>query len=154
MKQYLLIAFVGIGCRTASSILYGVLATLVWAMLVVSSFLAYRSTRITAFGTVSKSARIFRYCSILLRRLGKIIAALNAIWLVVASLFQLSNVFDQCWCNSSIPSWHSKAYNIIDFSNFDPNTGLVAGWTSGVAVAAATALAFMLYVNFLVSSHK
>jgi hypothetical protein len=143
----------GLGCRSASNILYGILATLVWAMLVVSSFLAHRSTRMTAAGTISKSARIFGHCSILLRRLGKIIATLNAIWLVASSLFQLSNTFDQCWCNSSVLSLHGKAYNVIDFSTFDPSTGLMAGWISGVAVAAASALIFMLYVNFLVPSH-
>lgn len=147
------IAFLGLGCRTASNILYGILATLIWAMLVLSSILAYHSTRISTSEILSRSARICRSLSILLRRIGKFIATVNAIWIVLSSIFQFSNVFDRCWCNSSVIGLHRKAYTIIDYSHFDL-TGTKAAWISGMALAAVTAFTFILSINSLAPSRQ
>lgn len=146
-------AFLGLGCRTASNILYGIFATLVWAMLVLSSILAYHSTRISTSESLSRSARISRSLSILLRRIGKFVATVNAIWIVLSSIFQFSNVFDRCWCNSSVIGLHRKAYTIIDYSHFDL-TGTKAAWISGMALAAATAFTFIFSINSLASSRQ
>lgn len=136
---------IGLGCRSGSTLLYGTLATLVWAMLVFSSILAYHSTRMSLD---KRSAHVSRFLSILLRRMGKFIATINAIWLVLTSMFQFSNFFDRCWCNSSVLGLQGAAYTVIDFSHFDL-TGMRAAWIYGVVLAAATAFIFILSVNFL-----
>jgi hypothetical protein len=43
---------------------------------------------------------VARFLAITLRRLGKLLAACNAIWIVLACLLQFGNFYNWCYCNS------------------------------------------------------
>lgn len=106
-------------------------------MLVASSFLAhYSAYTVTANGRYfhTRFTRFAGIISIILRKTGKILAALNAAWIVAACLFQFSSFFDRCLCNSSVFSLGTRAYNAIDLLPSDI-AGLKAPWIGGVALA-------------------
>ncbi|KAJ7856704.1 hypothetical protein B0H14DRAFT_2752481 [Mycena olivaceomarginata] len=143
----------GIGCRTGSYLIYGVVATLVWMMLVASSFLAhYSAYTATANGRYfqTRFTRFAGIISIILRKTGKFLAALNAAWIVAACLFQFSSFFDRCLCNSSVFSLGTRAYNAIDLLPSDI-AGLNAPWIGGVALASGSSILFMGFVNVLIN---
>ncbi|KAJ7653260.1 hypothetical protein DFH06DRAFT_1093534 [Mycena polygramma] len=142
----------GIGCRVGSYLIYGVVSTVVWMMLVSSSILAHYSTfTATHKGRYqhTKSTRMFGTVSILLRRIGKVLASMNAIWIVLACLFQFSSVFDRCICNSSVFSLGKHAYNAIDLLPSDLER-LNVSWIGGVALASGCSILFMGFVNILI----
>src|SRR5882757_4370380 len=103
------------GCRSASYTFYAVLSTIVWMLLLTSSILThYCSVRRYDGLIISDWSRdVARQLSIILRRLGKVIAAFNTVLVVLACMFQFSNFFDRCFCNSSVFSLRSHAYNVI-----------------------------------------
>ncbi|KAF7377820.1 hypothetical protein MSAN_00205500 [Mycena sanguinolenta] len=125
----------GLACRSGSYLIYGVISTLVWILLVISSVLAHYSTfTITVKG-----------------RLGKILASINAVWVILTCLFQFSSFFDRCWCDSSVFYLGAKnAYNVINVGQADVNA-LNAPWIGGVALASGCAVLFMGFVNVLIN---
>ncbi|KAJ6551660.1 hypothetical protein B0H19DRAFT_1297417 [Mycena capillaripes] len=143
----------GIGCRAGSYIIYGVVSTLVWMILVTSSMLAhyskFTSTRNGRY-LHTKSTRMAGIISIILRRTGKVLAALNSVWIVLACLFQFSSFFDRCLCNSSVFSLGKHAYNAIDLLPADI-AGLNVPWIGGVALASGCSILFMGFVNLLIN---
>ncbi|KAJ7916204.1 hypothetical protein B0H13DRAFT_1609607 [Mycena leptocephala] len=143
----------GIGCRAGSYIIYGVVSTLVWILLVASSILAhYSKFTPTVHGRYlhTKSTRTAGIVSIILRRTGKVLAALNSVWIVLACLFQFSSFFDRCLCNSSVFSLGKHAYNAIDLLPSDI-AGLNVPWIGGVALASGCSILFMGFVNILIN---
>jgi len=145
---------IGLACRSGSYLIYGILSTLVWMMMVTSSVLAHYSTFTVSFKgryMHTKSTRLAGVLSIILRRLGKILASINAIWIVLACLFQFGSFFDRCWCDSSVFYWGAaKAYNVIDVGP-DDVAALNAPWIGGVALASGCAILVMGFVNVLIN---
>ena len=141
---------VGLGCRSGSYILYAAISSLVWLLLVASSILSHYVT--TTSRPVSKShPRIARLTSIGLRRVGKVLAACNAVWIVVACMFQFSNFFDRCYCDSSVFMWGTKkAYMVLDLTNDDIHD-MISAWIGGVFLAAGSALIFVIFVNIFIN---
>ncbi|KAJ2912698.1 hypothetical protein MD484_g7711, partial [Candolleomyces efflorescens] len=108
----------GLGCRSASYLLFGTLSTIVWFMLLISSILAHyvsTSSPSSAYMRIKplnpqQSRRqpyalrlsMARHLAIHLRRLAKVLAALNALWILTTCFFQFTNFFDRCYCNSSV----------------------------------------------------
>ncbi|KAJ7025574.1 hypothetical protein C8F04DRAFT_1223272 [Mycena alexandri] len=143
----------GIGCRSGSYLMYGVISTLVWMLLVASSLLAHYSTFTDSFKDRymhTKATRLAAVISIILRRVGKVLSALNTVWIILACLFQFGSVFDRCWCNSSVFTWGKHAYNVIDVTTSDVEA-LNAPWIGGVALAGGCAILFMGFVNVLIN---
>ncbi|KAJ7198831.1 hypothetical protein GGX14DRAFT_373797 [Mycena pura] len=143
----------GIGCRTGAYILYGIISTVVWVMLATSSILAHYSRFTVTFNgryLHTKSTRTAGIISIILRRTGKCLAALNSIWIVLACLLQFSSFLDRCFCNSSVFSLGKHAYNAIDISAKDVALMNVP-WIGGVALACGCAFLFMGFVNILIN---
>jgi hypothetical protein len=110
----------GLGCRSASYLLYAVTGTLVWKMMVASSFLAHYAAR-ASYGPSRKPfrARVARTAAILLRRIGKVVAALNAVWGVLVCLLEFGGFFSRCWCNSNVLSLGANAYTVLALSDQD-----------------------------------
>ncbi|KAJ7139079.1 hypothetical protein C8R44DRAFT_837667 [Mycena epipterygia] len=127
----------GISCRAGSYLIYGVNATIVWILLVTSSGLAHYSTFTRTYNDRylhTQSTRLAGVISIVLRRTGKVLAALNATWIVLVCLLQFSSFFSRCWCNSSVFSLGKSAYNVIEILP-ENLTGLDLPWISGVGMA-------------------
>ncbi|KAG1748358.1 uncharacterized protein EDB91DRAFT_876367 [Suillus paluster] len=100
-----------IGCRSLSYLIYGGISTLVLAMLLMSSILAHYSASCSK--RASLAARVTLASSHWLRRMGKLLAIVNAIWVVLVCMFQYSNVYDTCFCKSSVIGRGKAAYAVI-----------------------------------------
>ncbi|KDQ57919.1 hypothetical protein JAAARDRAFT_251628 [Jaapia argillacea MUCL 33604] len=120
----------GLGCRSGAYLFYGALSTFVWFLMVTSSALAHYA--------YPRSHR--------LRRLGKVLAAFNAIWIVLACLFQFSNFFDRCYCNSSVLGRGSRAYDVITDTEADL-AGMRSAWIAGVLMALGCGTVFIGFVK-------
>jgi hypothetical protein len=172
----LLITVTGLGCRSASYLFYAVLSTIVWMMLVTSSILThYASTtqypseghairegkakdeerqvkdeerQALLKGKAVRHRSIARRASIILRRLGKIVAAFNSVWAVVVCVCQFGNVFDNCFCNSSVFSLGTeRAYAAIAIQDLDFWI-VQSAWIGSVFLAGGT-VAIYAFVNVL-----
>ena len=149
----LLITITGLGCRSASYLLYAILSTIVWMLLVASSILThYASTAQYHFeGRAIRHwpARAARRTSIIFRCLGKIIAAFNSLWVVVSCLFQFGSFYDNCYCNSSVFYLRDHAYNVIALLPGDL-TSIQSAWIAGICLAGGTAFIYVGFVNVFI----
>jgi hypothetical protein len=92
----------GLGCQSGGHLLYAVLSTISWMMLVTSSFLSYYSTKtetrtdilVTIMAPAGDTSDIVAQVSIALCCLSKIIASLNAILILIVCMFQFNAFFD------------------------------------------------------------
>ena len=120
-----------------------------WIILVLSSILFYYASSTPPTVPHKPIIKIARKLSIVLRRLGKVIASLNAIWIVVLCLFQFSNFFSTCWCNSSVLGRGSEmAFMVIQLMPKDIDT-LKGAWIGGIALASGTALIFVIFTSLV-----
>jgi hypothetical protein len=140
----------GLGCRSAAYLLYGVLSTISWMLLVLSSFLSHYST--TARPRRA-SNHIAEQTSIYLRRLGKIIACANAVWIIVLCLLQFSNFFSQCYCNSSVLGLGAKAYLVV-IMNHDDIAGLTAAWVGGAFLGVGSTILYGVLVSLSIHTYR
>jgi hypothetical protein len=143
---------IGLGCRSGSYLVYAGASTVIWILLVISSilthFLTSPTSRIWSVNEQWSRLRSFvRLVAITCRRLGKLIAAANAIWIVVACTLQLSGFFNQCYCNSNVPWLGGRAYNIISSSS-----SLLRLWICSLLLAWGSAGLFVGFVNLFTKS--
>jgi hypothetical protein len=148
---------VGIGCRSLIWLVYAGVSTLVWAMLVVSSFLANRVRRDS--GHVGKTK--FRYqwrkksielVSKVLRDLGKLLAISNAFAVVCTSLAHFANVFKTCYCNSAVIGLGKRAGYFIFWVPGSLN--LLVPWVGGVVMGLSTAVLYFMFLVVLSKGHR
>ncbi|KAK7457053.1 hypothetical protein VKT23_010356 [Stygiomarasmius scandens] len=146
----------GLGCRSAAYLGYACLSTLVWGLLVLSSILSHYSTFTTIDPIEGKPrfnlrSRIAADMSIFFRKLGKVIASVNAIGVVVINMFQFSSFFNRCYCNSSVIGLGMEnAYFVIEFHPDDINSTRLA-WKGGSVLALGTAAIFVGVLNLLIN---
>ena len=145
----------GLGCRSASYIVYGLLSTLVWILLLTSSILAYYCTNNPAHSFKQRSllairSRLARWLAIFLRRLGKLVATINAIWVVSTGMAQFSNLYSSCYCNSSVLGLGKSAYELIIWMPGDV-ANIRAAWIGGFSLATGTAAIFAGFVSLFVN---
>ncbi|KAF8839341.1 hypothetical protein BDN67DRAFT_780186 [Paxillus ammoniavirescens] len=69
-----------------------------------------------------------------LRWAGKALASINAVFVVTISIFQYANVFDRCYCNSSVLGRHRQAYDVIVILYTDV-AQVKAAWIGGFILA-------------------
>ena len=144
----------GLGCRSASYLAYGALSTLVWMMLLTSSILTYYSINAPTHTfqdnfILPLLVWVARRLSIFLRRLGKLIAALNAVWIVVTGLLLFGNFYDRCYCNSSVMRLGKHAYDVIFLVPGDME-GMRTAWIGGFVLAAVAAIIFAGFVAMFI----
>ncbi|KAG0696732.1 hypothetical protein DFH29DRAFT_1004329 [Suillus ampliporus] len=135
-----------IGCRSLSYLLYGVISTLIWIMFLMSSILAHYSAGYSHRALLS--ARVSLALSHWLRRMGKVLAVANSIWVVAACTFVYSSFYDTCFCNSSVVSRGKAAYTVIIETTAQAAV-LKAAWIGALALACTSALVFLSLINLL-----
>ncbi|KAG1773846.1 hypothetical protein EDD22DRAFT_975961 [Suillus occidentalis] len=129
-----------IGCRALSYLLFGVVSTLIWMMLLMSSILAHYSADCSHGNLLS--ARAALTLSHWLRRTGKVLAIANSIWVVF---------YNTCFCNSSVVSRGGAAYNVI-IATAGQAAQLRAAWIGGLVVACTSSLFFLGLMNLLLDT--
>lgn len=138
-----------IGCRALSYLLYGVVSTLIWMMLLMSSILAHYSAGYSHRNLLS--ARAALTLSHWLRRTGKVLAIANSIWVVLACTFVYSSFYNTCFCNSSVVSRGEAAYNVI-IATAGQAAQLRAAWIGSLVMACTSSLFFLGLMNLLLDT--
>ncbi|KAF7971205.1 hypothetical protein HWV62_21898 [Athelia sp. TMB] len=168
----------GLGCRSLAYILYAGTSTVVCVMMVLSSVLAHYANkpakpqnRRSNTGSEEKGSlltgsesdndtiqqhnvrrdgirTIAHLLSTILRRSGKSLAALNAIGIIAACIFQFSNFFDRCFCNSSV-FWlgTQRGYSVIAFTDPSIMPALKNAWLGAIVLALTSAFGFIAFIN-------
>ncbi|KAG1898257.1 uncharacterized protein F5891DRAFT_1238998, partial [Suillus fuscotomentosus] len=134
-----------IGCRFMGYLIYGAILTLIWMMLLVSSILAQYSA--ADRHRVSLSTHVALVSSHVLRWTGKLLAIVNFFLVILACVFQYSNFYDRCFCNSSVFSRGGAAYDVIIETT--ANNG---AWIGALVLACVSASAFLGILNLLLDT--
>jgi hypothetical protein len=120
---------IGLGCRSGSRLAYGLLSTLVWALMVTSNQLGYNRIISDSISNTSRHGNVKQslsgLCATVLRRTGKVLACINATWIVVACVLECTDVYQSCWCNSDVLFLGSHAYSVMLWTRND----IHAYWT-------------------------
>ncbi|CAK5284094.1 unnamed protein product [Mycena citricolor] len=136
---------IGLGCRSGAYLLYAAVATLIWVIFVISSFLAHYAT------TVPETSRVYSFVATLavfLRRLGKVLATLNAAWIFTAFFLQFGNFFDRCYCNSDALGLGKRAHVVMTL--LGPDISAMRGaWIGGVALGIVGSILFWAFINLM-----
>ncbi|KAL0574342.1 hypothetical protein V5O48_007624, partial [Marasmius crinis-equi] len=164
----------GLGCRSGAYLVYAATSTVVMLMLVLSSILAHfvtiYSTRLpfgqphgsfdglpaaplTSACLLARKLEISARISILLRRVGKSLAVLNAVWITLSCLFQFTGVYDRCYCGGSVIGRGKHAFVSLKLLEEDIAT-LRGPWIGAVLLAVVTCVLFSVFVNLMRQSPK
>ncbi|VDB86077.1 unnamed protein product [Peniophora sp. CBMAI 1063] len=144
----------GLGCRAVSFLLYAVVGTFIWLLIVSSSFIVHyaqwleRQRRLPRLDTsrYHLSPVFARRLAKALRILGKVLAVCNAVWIVTSCLFLFSNFYTRCWCDSSVLGRGAKnAFTLIAPDN-DDVTQLTNAWVGAIILSLGAVAAFIGFV--------
>ncbi|KAG1757929.1 hypothetical protein EDB19DRAFT_1901417 [Suillus lakei] len=140
----------GMGCRSLGYLLYGVVSTLIWMMFLISSILAHYSAAYS--NRESLSARVSLSFSHLLRRMGKLLAIANSLWVILTCILQYSGFYDTCFCNSSMISRGNAAAYVTIVETTAQAALAKAAWIGALFLACTTASAFVALVSLLLDT--
>lgn len=140
----------GLGCRAGTYLVYGVVATIVWLFMFISSILVRCEVMPTdvTHSVLSANPRLGLpgLMAISLRRIAKVLAAGNTIWIICGCIFQFSGFYNRCWCNSSVMSWGARAFSVLQTTESDVSY-LHSTWAGGVVLSAVSSIFFYLFLN-------
>ena len=141
----------GLGCRSGTYILYGIISTMIWLALLSSSYLAHyakmRRDRDVVLGSRLNSADLAEGLATLLRRLSILAAACNALGITLACVFQFSNFYSTCYCNSSaLGRGGRRAYYIIATGHYNYSQ-MRGAWVGGVVLAGGCVALFLFFLH-------
>jgi len=140
-----------IGCRSMSYLIYGAFSTLIWMLLLTSSILAHHSAAYSRRMSSSPSACVALTWSHWLRWTGKLLAIVNTIVVILASVFQYSGFYDRCFCNSSVFSRGGTAYAVI-IETAAQAAQAKSAWIGALVMACTSAAIFLSVLNLLLDS--
>jgi hypothetical protein len=133
---------VGLGCRAVSFLLYAAAGTTSFFLLLASSILAHMSR--PHQGQIHTRPWL-RTCqnagAIICRWLGKCVAIISAVGILLVCFFQITSTFNNCFCTSTTfdKGRHSVVFLTINYV-IGPSTLRI--WICGLVVAFSTSLLF------------
>jgi hypothetical protein len=144
----------GLGCRSGSYILYGIISTTIWLALLLSSYLAhYARTRHHYIRRRSNfdSAAVAQGLATSLRRLSIFAASFNTLWIIFGCVSEFSKFYNTCYCNSSVLGRGAQnAYNTIVGSN---HTHLRAAWIGGFIFAGSCVVLYLFFLGLMLEPY-
>lgn len=138
----------GMGCRSLSYLIYGAVSTVIWMMLLISSILAHYSK---GQSKQSMFVRVPLALSVCLRRMGKLLAIANSVWVILTCVLQYSDFYDTCFCNSSMISRGQAAYITIIETSARAFLAKVA-WYGALSLSLGSAGAFVILIFLLLDT--
>ena len=138
----------GFGCFSGPYLLYGLAATSTWALLTISAWLSqsYYTGLVLQNARPCISREIKTILAVLTRLLGKTLAIASALWIIVLSGLQFSNVYDSCWCSSCAVTRGAESYVLIFASSQDVVDAALKAWVWGIIWSVITVLTTLLFV--------
>ncbi|KAF2760244.1 hypothetical protein EJ05DRAFT_276837 [Pseudovirgaria hyperparasitica] len=132
----------GLGCRSGSYLLYGILATSAHGLLLTSAFLSHWAMLIyqrkaenvhnyRRYGTHS----VICVLAVLTRYLGRILAVLNALWIILSSIFELIGFYESCWCTGTVLGLGKRAWVVLFVSGDRMREDAAPSWAGGIAMS-------------------
>ncbi|KAI0393993.1 hypothetical protein F5Y17DRAFT_476227 [Xylariaceae sp. FL0594] len=95
------------------------------------------------------SHRTLRFCAVMTRLVGRVLAVTNTIWVLLSSLWELVGFYNNCWCDSTWLSKGAKGWVLLFVEASETADAAAAPWAGGVFLSvfvAGTACAmFWLY---------
>ncbi|KAF9786458.1 hypothetical protein BJ322DRAFT_788732 [Thelephora terrestris] len=142
----------GLGCRSGTYILYGAVSTTIWLTLLLSSYLAHCAKVQHDHGDPSRSrlnsANLAEGLATFLRRLATFAAFCNTICIIGACVFQFSDTFSNCYCNSSVLGRGAQhAFNVIA-PGYNYNATRAA-WIGGIILASGYGILFLFALHLI-----
>ena len=148
----------GIGCRSGTYILYGIISTMIWLALLLSSYLSHyanvRYDRGVVPGSWLNSANLAEGLATFLRRLSILVAGCNTLGIVLACVFQFSNFYSTCYCNSSVLGRGSKRAYYIIFTGQYNYSQMEGAWIGGVVLAAGCVALFLFFLHLMLQPSR
>jgi len=133
---------IGLGCRAISLLMYGISGTVSFFLLLASSVLAhlsrprpestYRYSRLRAYQNTG---------AIVCRMLGKSLAVLAGLGILVISFAQPLAVFDNCWCSTTTLNIPGQLV-VLYTKDFAMEWGIVKVWVGCLVLAFCTSFLF------------
>lgn len=155
---------VGLGCRSGSYLLYGVLSTATWFLLALSALLSHsvmyhEQTANNKHSDIpvakhGRSRRLSTLCGLAVtsRLLGKTIGVCNAFWLVTSSMLEFTGSFQNCWCQTDALSMRSTGWTVLYKNAADLANASAEYWAGGLVFSLTVIFGCMLF--FLLASHR
>jgi len=148
----------GLGCRSGTYILYGALSTMIWAASLLSGYLAHYAKVQHDRGDVPRSrfnpSTVAECFANFLRRLSTFAAACNTICIILACVFQFSNIYSNCYCNSSVMGRGAQDAYIIIGPDYDHGR-MKGAWIGGVVLAGGSVILFLFFLHLMLEpSHS
>lgn len=137
---------VGLGCQSGSYLIYGIVSTLVWILLVFSASISNRWSLQMETAKV-RPHFVLGPLAVTTRLVGKSLAAANTLFLVATSAIQFTGLYDNCWCDACIPSLGRQAGWVILFaSDAQISAASKGAWIGGVAMSLLSAFSITVYI--------
>ena len=134
----------GLGCRSGSYVLYGCLATLSFFSLLAASFCSHsimlRHQRGRPLGRVTPA--IF----VVLKAIGCFLASINAVWLVLSSIFELAGIFDTCFCQSAYIGLRKHGWILLFKTADDLASTAESIWVGSIAFGSAVCVISCVFI--------
>ena len=137
---------VGLGCRSTSLLIYGVSGTVSFFLLLASSALAHLSRPRPGMEDRYSKLRLLQEAGAILSRwLGKALAMISGLGILVISLIQPLGVFNNCWCSTRT---FDRPGQFVAFmtGDFALEWGVFKVWVGGLVMAFTTASLFGLSI--------
>jgi len=141
----------GLGCRSGSYILYGTVSTMIWLVLLLSSYLAHHAKLRHDCGVPHSginSVTVAEGLATFLRRLSILVAGLNTLGIVLACVFQFSNFYSTCYCNSSVLGRGVQDAYIIIAAGYNFNH-MKGPWIGGIVLAGGCVFVFLFFLHLM-----
>jgi hypothetical protein len=136
----------GLGCRSGSYVLYGIFGTLAWATLVISAMISHAVMVREQGGNRGWRYSILCALAVLTRMFGKTVVVINAVWLILSSLFRYIGMFENCWCQGCELSLGVNGWIMLFKSSADLADSASSQWGGGIAMSIIVCvIAFMFF---------
>ncbi|KAK3678270.1 hypothetical protein LTR78_001565 [Recurvomyces mirabilis] len=164
---------VGLGCRSTSYIVYGALGTVAWILLLASALLSHEAMlRYQARHTLNTSmdfrikhqpqnpnqyVRTFMHSAIygaavMTRYIGKCLAILSTVVLILSSLFEFIGLYDNCWCQGNAIGLGNKGWVVLFKGTPALAASAASSWGGGLTMTLVDCIAS--YTFFALGSMK
>jgi hypothetical protein len=137
----------GFGCRAMTFTIYGAAATVAFGLLLLSSLLAHLARR-QSISEERSGLKTFAGCIAMSTRcLGKLIAIMNGVGILVSCVMQFTGAYDNCFCSSTI--FGGDPNGLVSFTDEAVKGSGVHGYWVGGIFAAAVVSSIYTFVIFV-----
>jgi hypothetical protein len=136
----------GLGCRAMIFTFFGAAATLAFLLLLLSSILAHLARRQSVCEKRSGSKTFIGYIVTFTRWLGKVIAVMNGVGILLSCIMQFTGVYDNCFCTSTV--FGGTPNGVVWFTEDVTGNEVYKYWAGGIVMAfcVSSLYTFVIYV--------